>query len=231
VGFSLYDDAVEVALGDLLVPMLTISDNVAADALLDRVGIEACNQTAARLGMTRTRIASDLKTMIEGAAQAAGFAGWAALVAWDAESHGDDEERDAVHRRVRAAPQLQPTSATWTTAGDMCHLLRAIWTDQAAPPQGCERIRRLMARQLTRHRLASGFRPPVRVAAKSGGLFGIFRHEAGVVELAGRWYPIVVCTVAEQPGSDETAVNAAIGQAAARAAARLGVHAGPNRKV
>src|SRR6266487_1630422 len=35
--------------------MLTISDNVAADALLDRIGIDAVNAGSARLGLVRAR--------------------------------------------------------------------------------------------------------------------------------------------------------------------------------
>ncbi len=35
--------------------MLTISDNVAADALLDRIGIDAVNAGTARLGLVRAR--------------------------------------------------------------------------------------------------------------------------------------------------------------------------------
>jgi beta-lactamase class A len=41
VGFSLFRDDVEVSLRDLVVAMLTISDNPATDALLHRVGIDA----------------------------------------------------------------------------------------------------------------------------------------------------------------------------------------------
>lgn len=38
-----------------------------------------------------------------------------------------------------------------------------------------------MARQLTRYRIASGFRLPVQVAAKRGSLAGVIRNEIGVI--------------------------------------------------
>src|SRR5262245_36424332 len=39
-GFSLFHDDVEASLRDLVVAMLTISDNTATDALLHRIGID-----------------------------------------------------------------------------------------------------------------------------------------------------------------------------------------------
>jgi beta-lactamase class A len=117
---------------------------------------------------------------------------------------------------------MQARTATRTTARDMCRLLRLIWTDQAASEDGSRHIRALMARQLTRHRLASAFPSPARVSAKSGGLLGVYRNEIGVIAYPdGRWYTVAVFTRATSPRSDEGAINAAIGQAAARAIERL----------
>ena len=218
VGFSLYSDDVEVSLRDLLAPMLTISDNVATDALLARVGIAACNATAAALGLRETVIEQDLRTTIDSIGQGAGFASWDGLVAWGAETHSLDEE-EAVHERTLSAPAMQARTANRTTPRDMCRLLRLIWTDQAAPADGCRHLRALMARQLTRNRLAAAFPPDARVCAKSGGLLGVYRHEVGVITYPnGRWYTAAVFTQApDTRHTVEAAVNAAIGQAAARA--------------
>jgi len=217
VGFSLYSDDVDVSLRDLLVPMLTISDNVATDALLAQVGIASCNATATALGLRQTVIEHDLHTMIDSIGQAAGFAGWDALADWGTETHTADEEA-LIRERMLTAAAMQPQTATHTTARDMCRLLRLIWTDQAASAEGCHRIRTLMARQLTRQRLASAFAPPVRVAAKSGSLLGVYRHEIGVIAYPdGRWYSVAVLTQTTNAPVREDAINAAIGQAAARA--------------
>lgn len=215
-GFSLYRDEIEVSARDLVVAMLTISDNVATDALLARLGIEACNKTARGLGLTGTVIVADLRTMIEGLAHAAGFASWPELAAELARA--TPGELRVLQDRVHGCAALDPQRTTRTTARDMCRLLRAIWSDHAAPAGSCARLRGLMSRQLTRERLATGFGPPVRVSAKSGGLIGVVRNEVGVIDYPdGHWYAAAVFTQAWSSSVEAGAINAAIGQAAAKA--------------
>ena len=229
VGFSLYLDKVEVSLRDLLVPMLTISDNVATDALLEQVGIDACNATAAELGLSQTVIVNTMGKEVDSIGQAAGFSGWDALVAWAAGTHPTDDTAE-VEKRVRSARALQAPTATRTTARDMCLLLRLIWSDQAAPVESCRRIRDLMARQLTRNRLAAAFPAPARVFAKSGGLLGVYRNEVGVIAYPnGRYYTASVFTRRTDEDGAEGAINAAIGSAAARAVDLLAPPAGGSR--
>ncbi|HEX9067613.1 MAG TPA: serine hydrolase [Ktedonobacterales bacterium] len=221
VGFSLYADDVEVSLRDLLVPMLTISDNVATDALLALVSIEACNATAAELGLAETVIVDRYHTMIDAIAQAAGFASWDALSTWAAQPHSSASSA-LVEERVRSSAPMQAQTATRTTPHDMCRLLRLIWSNQAAPAEACRHIRHLMAQQLTRHRLATAFAPPARVAAKSGGLLGVYRHEVGVIEYPdGRWYTAAVFTRITDASRGGGVIDAAIGEAAARAVTLL----------
>lgn len=104
---------------------------------------------------------------------------------------------------------------------DLATLLRLIWTDAAGPAAACARVRKLMAAQLTKHRLASGFRSPVRVAAKTGGFIQVVRNDVGVITYPdGSAYAAAVFT--QTPGgvgagADDQAVNAAIGKAAAAA--------------
>jgi beta-lactamase class A len=161
VGFSLFRDDVEVSLQDLVVAMLTISDNDATDALLDRVGIEAVNISSVRLGLADTVITADLRTIINSIGHAAGFADWDAKQAWAAQPHSSDEEHRVV-RCMTTADALAPERTTRTTPRDMATLLRLIWSDQAGPPQACQRVRQLMSQQLTKHRLAATFPPPAR---------------------------------------------------------------------
>jgi beta-lactamase class A len=123
---------------------------------------------------------------------------------------------------LRGASALPPDGSTRTTARDMTTLLRAIWTDEAGPAEACARVRWLMARQLTRNRIAGGFGPGVGVAAKSGALMGVVRNEVGVVTPPGEPpYAVAVFTRTDGPGVDERAVDAAIGEAAAFAVAQL----------
>ncbi len=61
----------------------------------------------------------------------------------------------------------------------------------------------------------------MRVAAKSGSLAGVVRNEIGVISHPdGRRYAAAVFT-RSRPGSDEVAINAVIGTAAALAVATL----------
>jgi beta-lactamase class A len=216
-GFSLFRDDVQVSLQDLVVAMLTISDNVATDALLRQAGIDAVNAAAARLGLTDTFIPRDVSTMLDSIGRDSGFADWAALAAWDSRPHSQ-EEADLVDRRIRDAEAMTPSGATRTTPRDMAALLRLIWSGQAGPPAACERVRQIMSHQLARHRLAAAFPPPARVSAKSGGLLGVVRSEIGVIEYPdGRGYAAAVFTQAPQPRPNDAAINAAIGKAAAAA--------------
>jgi beta-lactamase class A len=218
-GVSLFDDDAVVSWRDMVVLMLTISDNHASDVLLRRVGIDSVNATAARLGLVSTVIESDVQTMLDSIGQDIGCAGWEDSVAWAAVASADDQAR--ADGQLLACAALDPLRGTRTTAGDMASLLGLIWADRAGPAAACERVRAVMARQLTRHRIASGFRLPVQVAAKSGSLVGMIRNEIGVISYPdGRRYAAAVFT-RSRPGSDDLAISTAIGMATARAVAAL----------
>jgi beta-lactamase class A len=212
VGMSLFRDEVELSLGDLLVPMLTVSDNVATDLLIDRLGLEELAATATGLGLGGTVVGCDLRTLIDSIAVDAGFADWAAVEAWEPP---DASAEAALQRRIRAARALRPDGPLHSTARDLTTVLRAVWSEEAG-----ERLRFLMARQVGRDRLARGLGEGTSLAAKSGSLFGVWRNEIGVVTVRdGRAVAVAVLTHAPDGGADEQAVGAAIGDAAARAVA------------
>lgn len=219
VGLSLFSDDVTLSWRDMVVLMLTISDNPCTDALSRRIGLDAVNATMARLGLAATHVVSDLSTMLDSIGQDLGGAGYRDMLDRLATAPPEEMARaDAVLPTARA---FTPATATRTTARDMVTLLRLIWTDAAGPPAACRRVRDIMARQLTRHRIAAGFGRPVTVAAKSGGLLGILRNEIGVITFPdGARYAAAVFT-RTAPGTDDRAVNAAIGTATARAVATL----------
>ena len=217
VGISLFDDDAVLSWRDMVILMLAISDNHTTDVLLRRVGVEAVNATAARLGLTDTVIESDLQTMLDSVGQDIGCASWKDSVAWAAGASVDELAR--ADERLLASRALDPLRGSRTTPRDMVDLLRLIWSDRAGPAAACRRVRAVMARQLTRHRIASGFRRPVQVAAKSGSLVGVVRNEIGVISCPdGRRYAAAVFT-RSRPGSDDVAISAAIGTATARAVA------------
>ncbi|WP_406528595.1 serine hydrolase [Streptomyces sp. I8-5] len=215
VGISLFDDDAVLSWRDMVILMLTISDNHTTDVLLRRVGVEAVNVTAARLGLTGTVIESDLQTMLDSVGQDIGCTSWKDSVARAAGASADELAR--ADEQLLASCALDPLRGSRTTPRDMVDLLRLIWLDQAGPVAACRRVRAVMARQLTRHRIASGFRRPVQVAVKSGSLVGVVRNEIGVISCpVGRRYAAAVFT-RSRPGSDDVAISAAVGTATARA--------------
>jgi beta-lactamase class A len=214
-GLSLLQDDIDVSVRDLVPLMLTISDNVATDALVDLLGVDAVNDHVRRLGLERTRLVSNLRTMLDGMAREAGFPDYAAVERYDP-SCGEVPTPDDVRARLARSTALDPRLGSCSTAREMATLLRLVWTDRAAAPEACDTLRRTMSRQLVRNRLESGFPTSVRVAAKSGALMGVVRNEVGVVTLpSGQSYAVAVFTRAlPDRSTDDRTVNTAIGRVA-----------------
>ncbi|MEU4762830.1 serine hydrolase [Actinosynnema sp. NPDC023794] len=189
-------DPVTISLRDLAYLAITVSDNAAADALVDVIGLDTVNQTAHDLGLTRTRIvhrARDfMRTMAEDAAPAEPPAALTDPV---------------VLSRLRA---LDPDQTNRGTARDLTTLLRHIWHHGECAP-----IRRTMALQVWPHRLASGFPfDDVRVAGKTGTLPTI-RNEIGVVEYPdGGRYAVAVFTRSASTAFTLPPADAVIGKTA-----------------
>ena len=215
VGISLLHDEVRMSVRDLVLQMLTVSDNVATDELIAIVGLDRINEVTAELGMTRTKVGSDLMSMLDDMALEIGFDGYAALIDHDPAVAGSPTSGE-LRERLAISAALDPNRGSCTTAGDTVCLLQAIWTDAAAAPKACASVRRAMGLQLTRHRIASGFGRDVAVAAKSGGLMGVVRNEAGVVTFPdGGQYAVAVFT-RRAPGvtTDPAHIDAGIGRMA-----------------
>ncbi|SCG39397.1 serine hydrolase [Micromonospora inositola] len=198
------DDA-EVSLRDLAYFAMSVSDNTAADLLLRRVGPDVVPMLAAELGLPRTRIVGGPRQLVEtmladvGARTEADFARIFPTLPPE---------------RVRAMRVLDPAHTTSSTARELTRLLGLIWRNEAGPPAACAMVRALMGRQLFWTRLASGFPPGVRVAAKSGTLPGL-HLEAGVAEYPdGGRYAIAVSARTERLDTRRIDVDLAMGEAA-----------------
>ncbi|MCY1138850.1 class A beta-lactamase-related serine hydrolase [Actinoplanes sp. Pm04-4] len=210
-GIALMRDEVWMSVRDLLTLMLTISDNVATDELLGLVGIDRVNALTGGLGLARTHIDSDLRTTLDRMAAEAGFADYAAMARLEPAPPGLSET-------LAGTAALDPRRGSRTTARDTVELLRAVWWDPAGAP-----VREAMGNQLTRNRIASGFGAEVRVAAKSGGLMGLVRNEAGVVTYPdGGQFAVAVFT-RRPPGAaaDPARIDAGIGLVARELVGRL----------
>jgi beta-lactamase class A len=222
-GLSLFSDEVDVSLRDLAVSMLTVSDALATDVLLERLGIDRVNSLTRSLGLEQTEIVCDLRTMFDTLAEDAGFATWRELAAFDWD---DADERVVAEtlERIRGARMCDPARATRTTARETTRLLAAIWDDEAAPAAACAPVRDAMARQLQRERIARGLPDGADVlfSGKTGSFGGAFRNEAGVVEFrAGGRYAIAVFTRAHELYTRSREIDEAIGRASALALTAL----------
>jgi beta-lactamase class A len=196
-------DPVTMSLRDLAHLAVTVSDNAAADALVDVIGLDEVNRTLRELRLEKTlvvhRARDFMRTMAEDAAPDELPAALADPV---------------VLSRLRA---LDPDRTNRGTPRDLTTLLRHVWRHD-----GCAPVRRAMGSQVWPHRLASGFPfDDVRVAGKTGTLPTV-RNEVGVVEYPdGGRYAVAVFTRSASTAFTLPAADAVIGTAARLAVEHL----------
>ncbi|WP_236567842.1 MULTISPECIES: serine hydrolase [unclassified Nocardiopsis] len=202
-GLADFADDAELSLRDCARLAMTISDNTAADLLLDRVGEEPVRLLARELGLDGVRFRGGPRALLR-----------------------EVLERS---RALGVAPaqvvEHDPERVTSAAPADVTRLLQLVWTDAAAPPGACAFVRSLMGAQLARTRIASGFGTGVRVSVKSGTLPGL-RAEAGVVEYPdGGRYAVAVFAVgadaAGEGGRGALEADMALGRVAREAVDRL----------
>jgi beta-lactamase class A len=197
-----------LAVADLVMLMLTISDNAAADRLLDLVGLDRVAASLAGWGCPDIRVRHRLQHMYESAAgQAGGDFSVALELAIAAEETG-----------TPAIQALDPRYANVATARGLVAFLEASWLDRISSPAATAELRRLMALQVFTHRLSSDLRADsVRVSGKTGSFLHL-RHEIGVVESdAGDRVAIAALTRSTRRAAIAHDIDLGIG-AAARAA-------------
>ncbi|MFD3523214.1 serine hydrolase [Streptomyces sp. NPDC058653] len=199
-GLSAMLDPARLSLRDAAYLMMAVSDNTAAELLLERVGLDAVNDTTAGLGLTRTHAVQSFREFLTSIREDAGHGGPQALA------------DPRVLARLRA---LDPARTNRSTARDMTRLLGAIWRDEACGPEYGAAVRRLLGLQVWPHRLASGFPfDEVHVAGKTGSA-PTLRNEVGVIEYPDRGrYAVAVFTRAASPAAALPAADAVIGTAA-----------------
>ena len=200
-GLGAMRDEATLSLRDLALLMVTISDNAAADAILDAVGLDALQRTAAELGLGATALVAschDQSDMLVGDLTRAGLS-----------------MRHAHRHGFAGFRTLDPGATNRSTPRDMTRLLGQIWRDEAADPESCREMRRLLGLQVSRHRLASGFAADeVIVSGKTGTVLDL-RCEVGVVEMPDdRRYAVATFTRAHDTSGSNPGADAVIGTAA-----------------
>lgn len=206
-GISQWTDPVELSQRDLVRQMLTVSDNCAADTLLDLVGTSEVDRTMTALGLRATTVRHGTRQSQLQVQHDTGARSFATSM----------QALTALDRDVRTA-EYDAALASCTTGRDMTTLLAALWSERTGLGEAGALVRAAMGHQVWRHRLASGFpHDDVAVAGKTGTL-GTLRHEVGVVTFPGeRPVAVAVFTRSARTERQLPAVDAAVGEAARRA--------------
>jgi beta-lactamase class A len=190
-GISAMLDPLAISLRDLAYLALAVSDNAAADAVLEHVGLVAVNHALAELGLTATAVTHSMSGLQQAVATA--------------------DANQAEH--LPAAQVLDPLLTNHSTAAETTQLLASIWKDEAALPASCAELRRLLGLQVWPHRLSSGFpAADITVSGKTGTLRSM-RHEVGVVEYPdGGRYAVAVFTQSQNTEQHQPHLDSAIGR-------------------
>lgn len=210
-GLSLLQDTVKMSARDVVRLMLTLSDNAAADHVLDLIGgADIATTQLAAVGLPIT-IRHGTQVAIE-------------HVQRDTHTTSSPAYMRAlanIHHDVYTS-EYDPALASSATARTLTNFLAALWSKRLAPGPCGDLVREAMTQQAWRHRIRSGFpHDDVEVAGKTGTL-GTLRHEIAVIS-----YPeevpiaVAVLTQAARPELHLPIVDAAIGRAAATAVHHL----------
>ncbi|GAB3837817.1 serine hydrolase [Kribbella italica] len=210
-GLSIFSDPVTLSLRDLATSTMTVSDNAAADALLEVVGLDRLADLLQRAGLTGTRVrrgtADNLRELVRRTRTTDADAALAVL------ADNDTTDPSGVYEAANASA---------TSARDMTTLLAKLWSGELLSTPQTAFVQRLMAQQVFTQRIASAFpHDAVRVYGKTG-TFGALRHEVGIVELpGGPTVAVAALTRAARADRRLPRVDAAIGQATRYAVDRL----------
>lgn len=209
VGVSRFSHPARVALVDAVYLAVSLSDNVAADALFGIVTPDEVDADLRRLGIgdlvVRHPIAELSRTPVEALPDDPDLA--QALAARGGTPGGG-------HR----VPQLDVTRASSGTARGLVDLLDLLWTGgDAIAPGAAARLRWLLEQNVHRQRLWPDLASDSATwAAKTGTVLNL-RHEAGVVEHAdGERFAIAVLTASQVAATVQPAAEAMMGQVARR---------------
>ncbi|MEU2226375.1 serine hydrolase [Streptomyces sp. NPDC018347] len=203
-GLAAFRHPATVAVGDLLLLMLSVSDNAAADALFGLVPAAEADARLRAWGCAGIRIRHRMNHLYECAAGAAGNDFSLAL------ELAVRDERTGRH----TIETLDPTHANAGSAAALVGLLERVWRDGIATPAATAELRRLMGLQVFTHRLASELRADTLRWSGKTGTFLHLRHEIGVVEAeSGDRVAMAALTRADRRAALAADIDLAIGAA------------------
>ncbi|MEV6810333.1 serine hydrolase [Streptomyces sp. NPDC051132] len=203
-GLAAFRHPATVAVGDLLLLMLSVSDNAAADALFALVPAAEVDARLRAWGCAGIRVRHRMNHLYECAAGAAGNDFSLAL------ELAVRDERAGRH----TIETLDPAHANTGSAAALVGLLQRVWRDEIATPSATAELRRLMGLQVFTHRLGGELRTDtLRWSGKTGSFLHL-RHEAGVVEAeSGERVAMAALTRAGRSAGVAADIDLAIGTA------------------
>ncbi|BCM65261.1 MULTISPECIES: serine hydrolase [Streptomyces] len=203
-GLAAFRYPATVAVADLLLLTLSVSDNAAADALLDLVPVADVDARLRAWGCDGIRMRHRMNHLYECAAGAAGNDFSLAL------ELAVRDERAGRH----TIETLDPAHANAGSAAALVGLLRRVWCDEIAGPRATAELRRLMGLQVFTQRLASDLRADSLRWSGKTGTFLHLRHEIGVLEAdSGDRVAMAALTRADRSAGLAADIDLAIGVA------------------
>jgi beta-lactamase class A len=211
-GLSAFRHPATVAVADLLLQMLSVSDNAAGDAILDRLGIGWVNRRLRDWKVDGVVLRHRLQAMYDYATDAScddfGLATQLAV---------EGGRPDGSH----VIASLDVHRGNVGTARALVGLLSGIWLDAFSLPEATALVREQMGRSVFTHRLSSDLQADgIAVAAKTGSFLNL-RHEIGVVCSHGSRVAIAALTESGRTAALQQDVDLAIGAAARTAVENL----------
>ncbi len=166
-----FDDGLNPTVRDLITLMIIISDNTATDILMQRLGIQAIDDTLHRLGLTRTHVAHTLGEIFQDMLPSPDpdqdrFA----LARWEAE-HGV--------RRDGFSYSQGPDNNVGTPR-ELTRLLAMIWRAEALDRAACDAMLEILLKQQLNDRLPRFLPAGTPIAHKTGTFSGV-RNDSGII--------------------------------------------------
>ncbi|NYI80055.1 serine hydrolase [Nocardioides panzhihuensis] len=200
-GFSAFTHDVTCSVADLMLMMLSLSDNAAADALFDEVSPREVDEQLAEWGVEGLRVRHRMQPMYDYATRLAGhdFA-LATQLAVEGRRPGGRHVIDS----------LDVERATVGSPRACVDLLERVWRDEIAKPEATAMLRESMGKQVFTHRIAADLlADDIQLAGKTGG-FLTLRHEIAVVTHPGGRVAIAVLTDSDRTARIQNDVDLAV---------------------
>ncbi|MFG1928675.1 serine hydrolase [Cryptosporangium sp. NPDC048952] len=201
-----------MALGDLALFMLTVSDNAATDVLYHRVGQPAIDAVVTNLGLRATKVCTDIGTIVAAVVTELRLDDPAELDAKIADA-GPAAVWGPVLHRPRPDQRGNAPRDRHSGGSDLDRPSRTRGGLRDGPGR--------MSQTMTAHGLSAAFPDRVSIASKTGTL-PVVRNEAGVLTYPdGRRYVGAAFTRAVTLTNRQPAIDDAIGHAARAAVDKL----------